>query len=41
MYEDLQIADLEHIMNNMDVGEDEGTENQVRFMGRCSGQCRS
>lgn len=41
MYEDLLIADLEHTVNNMDVGEDEGTENQVRFMGRCSGQRRS
>ena len=40
-YEDLLIADLEGLVNNMNASEDEGTEDKVRFMGRCSGPCRS
>ena len=41
MYEDLLIVDLEGLVNTMKVGEGEGTEDQVRFMGRCSGHCGS
>ena len=40
-YEDLLIADLEGLVNNMNASEDEGTEDKVRFMGRCSGPFRS
>ena len=41
MYENLLIVDLEGLVNNTKVGEGEGTEDQVRFTGRCSGHCGS